>query len=673
MRFAIAGQARNDGICFFIDTEEVMNIRVYFLKPLLVFLFSSFIFACAEDDTETYYYTPTSIISAHPQSADCNQDSTATLNVTASGRSLTYQWYSNTANSNKGGTPIGGATASSYRLPTGTLGTFYYYVVVVTDTYSKAISNVAVINVTPVRYIEIYNAADLYNIRNNLSADYKLMNNISLSDYSTGAGWEPIGTFSGSLDGGGYRITDLYVNTVGTPAGIFGRLTGRVKDLGVEIGAGGVTARSSSSSPYRGIAGYAGGIAGYVDGGAITNSYTTGYVSSTTTATSPSNYPSSSSYSYAGGIAGYVDNGTISGSYSTGYVSSSVSSSNSYSYSYSYTGGIAGYVSGGVISGSHSTGYVSSASNSNTSSHLYSSSPFPASYAGGIAGYVNGTVSGSYSTGDISSTSTSTASYSTDSSYSYAGGIAGAVSGAVSGSHSTGSISSYASSSYAGGITGYLSGTVNGSYSTGGISGTTFSSSTSSSPSYTGGIAGYVKGIISISYATGDISSTSTAYNSSTYAGGIVGYIDGIAIMGCYATGYVSSSVSSSNSYYSYSYTGGIAGYANNVSITGCAAANGYVETIAGTTYKGRIAGSINSSLAANNFANRDMLVNSATVSDNTSNGTGKSLAELQTQATYEGAVNGDGLGGLGWEFGNSGGAPVWKMPAGGTGYPEFY
>ena len=52
--------------------------------------------------------------------------------------------------------------------------------------------------------------------------------------------------------------------------------------------------------------------------------------------------------------------------------------------------------------------------------------------------------------------------------------------------------------------------------------------------------------------------------------------------------------------------------------------------------------------------------------------GVTKTDAQLKAQTTYSGAINGDGLGGLGWTFGSTDDAP-WKMPAGGTGYPIFY
>ncbi len=61
-----------------------------------------------------------------------------TLSITAETRgeagTLSYQWYSNTTNSNTGGTPIDGATSSTYEIPTGKdVGVYYYYAVVSSD------------------------------------------------------------------------------------------------------------------------------------------------------------------------------------------------------------------------------------------------------------------------------------------------------------------------------------------------------------------------------------------------------------------------------------------------------------------------------------------------------------------------------------------------------------
>ncbi|MBN7809518.1 hypothetical protein J0A68_01035 [Algoriphagus sp. H41] len=56
------------------------------------------------------------------------------ISVGASGTgTLTYQWYSNTSNSNSGGTLISGATTSSFTPPSSAAGTTYYYVVVGSD------------------------------------------------------------------------------------------------------------------------------------------------------------------------------------------------------------------------------------------------------------------------------------------------------------------------------------------------------------------------------------------------------------------------------------------------------------------------------------------------------------------------------------------------------------
>ena len=59
-------------------------------------------------------------------------------NMTPPGN-LTYQWYSNTANSNTGGTAINGATNRIYNIPTGLpIGRYYYYCVVSSPTYTWA-------------------------------------------------------------------------------------------------------------------------------------------------------------------------------------------------------------------------------------------------------------------------------------------------------------------------------------------------------------------------------------------------------------------------------------------------------------------------------------------------------------------------------------------------------
>ncbi len=76
---------------------------------------------------------------------------TAQLSVTATGGtpSLGYQWYTNTENSNTGGSLITGATSDTYTPPSTAAGTVYYYVIVSAtgNGCGSATSNVAVVNV----------------------------------------------------------------------------------------------------------------------------------------------------------------------------------------------------------------------------------------------------------------------------------------------------------------------------------------------------------------------------------------------------------------------------------------------------------------------------------------------------------------------------------------------
>ncbi len=98
-------------------------------------------------------------ITTHPKSGAYTVGTDAALSVAASvsdGGNLSYQWYSNTTNSNAGGTAINGATSENYTPPTSTAGTTYYYCVVTNTNNSAtgaktatAVSNTAEIKVSP--------------------------------------------------------------------------------------------------------------------------------------------------------------------------------------------------------------------------------------------------------------------------------------------------------------------------------------------------------------------------------------------------------------------------------------------------------------------------------------------------------------------------------------------
>lgn len=77
----------------------------------------------------------------------------------------------------------------------------------------------------PEGYVGVYTKDDLYDVRNNMSGKYILMNDITFEDsdyekgggfYNSGKGWDPIGTsstnFRGTFDGNGYKINNLRIN-----------------------------------------------------------------------------------------------------------------------------------------------------------------------------------------------------------------------------------------------------------------------------------------------------------------------------------------------------------------------------------------------------------------------------------------------------------------------------
>lgn len=70
----------------------------------------------------------------------------------------------------------------------------------------------------PEGYTPIYDAADLYAIRNDLEGNYIMMADIDLSEATapggeldTGNGWNPIQNFNGTLDGNGHYIKGLTI------------------------------------------------------------------------------------------------------------------------------------------------------------------------------------------------------------------------------------------------------------------------------------------------------------------------------------------------------------------------------------------------------------------------------------------------------------------------------
>jgi hypothetical protein len=211
--------------------------------------------------------------------------------------------------------------------------------------------------------LEIRDWYDLDAIRDNLYGSHTLMNDLDSNTpgyeelasqtADEGKGWQSIGiwslsAFTGTLDGQGYEIRDLFINRPNqSPVGLFGftGYEGVIKDIKVV---------DLTVTGYY----YVGGLVGF-NNGLVTNSYSTGNVSGTV--------------GMVGGLVG-KNSGTLSKSYSTAYVNGMVNA-----------GGLVGDNWDGTVSDSYSTGRVAGYS-----------------CVGGLVAYNNrGDVTNSYSTGSV--------------------------------------------------------------------------------------------------------------------------------------------------------------------------------------------------------------------------------------------------------------------------------
>ena len=190
-------------------------------------------------------------------------------------------------------------------------------------------------------YTKIYTAADLYSIRNDLTAKYILMNDIDLTEATAeggdwdygGRGWNPIGSnnvygstaFSGIFDGNGYTISGMRINITTIPSGtgsslclgLFANNAGTIKNLHIE---GAITMKNGESAAAGGVAA--------INNGVIT--------ACSNAATITMNGGDTSDYTYVGGIVG-KNYGTVEKCYNTGEIKRSSG------YGDCYVGGISGY------------------------------------------------------------------------------------------------------------------------------------------------------------------------------------------------------------------------------------------------------------------------------------------------------------------------------------------
>jgi len=486
--------------------------------------------------------------------------------------------------------------------------------------------------------IDIYTIEDLDSIRNDLSGNHVLMNDLDFNDessysnpsnmslYTTGEGWVPIGTatsgseFSGSFNGNGHTISNLFISTSATSIniGLFGYTSTSSSIFGIGLLNASVTAQNSDHV----------GILSGSNNGTIRDSYSTGSVNGDAD---------------VGGLAGY-NWGSIDSSYSTGTVSGSGND----------TGGLVGHNwDSGSIGNSYSTGTVSGGgtdtgglvgANIGTVENSYSTSASTGNtYVGGLAGYNRGSIDSSYSTGAVSCSGD------------YTGGLVGGNLGSIENSYSTGTVSGGGVNT--GGLVGGNWESIDNSYSTGTVS---------SSGDYTGGLVGGNPGSIENSYSTGTVSS------SGDYTGGLVGANwDSGSIGNSYSTGAVSGGEDNTGGLVGMNYADGLIQFSFSLSdANGFSSVGGLVGTnsgsvnnsysqgsVSGTTFVGGLIGDITTSGSVVNTYSTGHISGSSAVgglvgaSDGfvadsfydtetsglniSDGGTGKTTSEMQSLSTF--------------------------------------
>lgn len=240
---------------------------------------------------------------------------------------------------------------------------------------------------------QVATASDLNDVRNNLSAYYKQMNDIDLSGYSN---WVPIGEdsttrFSGFYDGNNYKITGLIINRPSKNwVGLFGNVDGsffttKLQNINIENA-------SISGSMLTGA------LIGAIGRGSVFNCSSSGTVISNN--------------EYTGGLIGRVGDVVVNFCHS----SCDVTVSDKY-----YTGGLIGACNNtdSVVINSYATGNVTGQGKCGGLVGWFGGvTPIDSCYAsgniigtsmcGGLVGQhsgANGSVSNSYAIGDVTGAS----------------------------------------------------------------------------------------------------------------------------------------------------------------------------------------------------------------------------------------------------------------------------
>jgi len=250
-------------------------------------------------------------------------------------------------------------------------------------------------------------------------------------------------------------------------------------------------------------------------------------------------------------------------------------------------------------------------------------------YVGGLVGTASsGTITNTYSKGAIvvDSRGNSSAAF---------GGLVGMtfLACTISNSYSEANVSG--TRNCAGGLVGINWGTVTKCYATGSVSGV--GSNRGGLVGENGGVPN--GGIIIESYATGNVNGNTTA---GEYFGGLVGRNNNGTINNSYSTGNVTG----------YNYVGGLVGY---IHLSTSSISNSY-STGTVTTPTFERGGLIGANYFGATLTNCYWNTQTSGIAISGSGGTGKTTAEMKTQATF-----------IGWDFVTT---PVWKINSNNNGYP---
>ena len=225
----------------------------------------------------------------------------------------------------------------------------------------------------PVEFQEIRTVEDLYMINYDLAGNFKLMNDIDLSEATAeggdwdyvGNGWEPIGSngtysnipFEGTFDGNGYEIKGMRIDIKTYPSGtgtayvgLFAKNSGTIKNLTVSgsiIANAGVNCAGSFAGYNNGTiedccsktdisVSYGnkqinlGGIAGFTYGGTISECFNTGNIAA---------LHNTGNSCYASGITNCSVDGHVINCYNTG----TITARNIYNTNAAFSAGISAF------------------------------------------------------------------------------------------------------------------------------------------------------------------------------------------------------------------------------------------------------------------------------------------------------------------------------------------